>query len=108
MAQLELYIKPYEIRQAIAKNSGQTDLDTLQTAIAADVASELPFVCPKCQWVNPDTNTIEGKGLIPTNNPNNPNEERECDVCFGWGATETAVTTTQIFGIAPQPSVEQP
>jgi len=109
MATMDLFIKPYMVRQAIEHNTLQTTLEDIRDSIGFEVNTQLPFACPQCAWIDPDQsqpNPMPGEGLII--NPNNPSEKIECPTCSGWCATETAVTTERVFGTATPPNVLQP
>ena len=108
MATVDLWVKPYMIRQAILHNSDQMTLEELRDAIGVNVNSVLTFTCPQCAWIDPDSqpNPLPGEGLIV--NPDNPAEKIECPTCGGWGAIETPVPVTQTFGKVDPPTVLQP
>lgn len=101
MAEVELFIKPYEARQAYIKKSAQTSIGTLLTSIVADVNTELQYICRQCAQpedltrIAPYPTTAYGMGLIP--NPNDPTKKIECPNCQGWGKTA-------IIQIVPTPT----
>lgn len=108
MASMNLFIKPYQAKQAIAKLGDGVTLEEMLEEIYGDVAANLPFICPRCLITPPETEPpVSPYGSGEITNPADLATKIECPTCYGWGQTEVPITTsTPVFSTSPQPSIE--
>jgi len=114
MASVDLWIKPYEARQAYTKKGSQTTISVLLSGIVADVDANLPYICKLCYQpedlarVAPYPTAPYGEGLIV--DPKDPTKKIQCPNCGGFGRTSVLqVTPPQTYTPANiPPTVEQP